>query len=103
MIALSNHDRHGNRLDQLLRAALNAGITDRQAVDSSTFPELHAGLSDLLQCTGQHRLGAVLWLLYHGERYINYMERVAGLLPLPWKNISNSEACQLASGNGFVN
>jgi protein-S-isoprenylcysteine O-methyltransferase Ste14 len=41
-------------------------------------------------------------IAYHGERYIKYMERVAGLLPLPWKTISKDEARQLESGNGFV-
>ena len=70
---------------------------------AARFPNFMPAYRICFNALASIALVPVLWLLYHGERYINYMERVAGLLPLPWKNISNSEACQLASGNGFVN
>jgi protein-S-isoprenylcysteine O-methyltransferase Ste14 len=31
-------------------------------------------------------------LVYYGERYRSYMQRVPGLFPLPWKFISAAEA-----------
>jgi protein-S-isoprenylcysteine O-methyltransferase Ste14 len=34
-------------------------------------------------------------IVYHGKRYVNYMEKVSSLLPLPWKVISESEAREL--------
>lgn len=34
-------------------------------------------------------------LIYHGRAYQRYMERVPGLLPLPWKFLSNGEALEL--------
>jgi protein-S-isoprenylcysteine O-methyltransferase Ste14 len=34
-------------------------------------------------------------IAYHGERYRQYMTRVAGLLPLPWKVLSKAEAAAL--------
>ncbi len=34
-------------------------------------------------------------LVYHGKTYRNYMERVPGLFPLPWKYISAGEAQEL--------
>ncbi len=36
-------------------------------------------------------------LVYHGERYRRYMERVPGLFPLPWKCLSATEAKKLCS------
>jgi len=30
-------------------------------------------------------------IAYHGDRYRRYMEKVAGLVPLPWKNLSKTE------------
>ena len=36
-------------------------------------------------------------IAYHGERYRRYMEKVAGLLPLPWKTLSRDEADALIS------
>jgi protein-S-isoprenylcysteine O-methyltransferase Ste14 len=41
-------------------------------------------------------------IAYHGQRYIDYMEKVAGLIPLPWKTISASEARCLVSGDPFL-
>jgi protein-S-isoprenylcysteine O-methyltransferase Ste14 len=37
-------------------------------------------------------------IAYHGERYLRYMGKVAGLVPLPWKTISKAEAFALVSG-----
>lgn len=34
-------------------------------------------------------------IAYHGEVYRSYRQRVAGLIPLPWKRISSTEAKQL--------
>jgi len=34
-------------------------------------------------------------IAYHGERYRRYMEKVAGLVPLPWKVLSPEEAREL--------
>lgn len=34
-------------------------------------------------------------LVYHGEVYRRYMARVPGLLPLPWKSLSQAEAAEL--------
>lgn len=34
-------------------------------------------------------------LVYHGERYRRYRQRVAGLIPLPWKILSRAEAEEL--------
>jgi protein-S-isoprenylcysteine O-methyltransferase Ste14 len=34
-------------------------------------------------------------LVYHGEVYRCYMERVPGLVPLPWKSLSKAEAAEL--------
>ena len=39
-------------------------------------------------------------ITYHGERYRRYREKVAGLVPLPWKTISKAEALALVSGEG---
>lgn len=36
-------------------------------------------------------------LVYHGEVYRRYMNRVAGLVPLPWKVLSPAEADELAA------
>jgi protein-S-isoprenylcysteine O-methyltransferase Ste14 len=41
-------------------------------------------------------------IAYHGQRYINYMEKVAGLIPLPWKTISASEARGIVSGDTLM-
>jgi protein-S-isoprenylcysteine O-methyltransferase Ste14 len=38
-------------------------------------------------------------IAYHGERYLDYMEKVSGLLPLPWKIIGKSEAHDLERGH----
>ena len=35
---------------------------------------------------------------YHGPAYSRYMEKVPGLIPLPWKYLSASEAADLTSG-----
>lgn len=35
-------------------------------------------------------------LVYHGEAYRRYRERVPGLIPLPWRHLSAGEAAQLA-------
>ena len=35
-------------------------------------------------------------LVYHGEVYRRYMERVPGLIPLPWKSLTAEEADSLA-------
>jgi protein-S-isoprenylcysteine O-methyltransferase Ste14 len=37
-------------------------------------------------------------IAYHGERYRRYMEKVAGLIPLPWKTLSKAQAAELVSG-----
>jgi protein-S-isoprenylcysteine O-methyltransferase Ste14 len=37
-------------------------------------------------------------IAYHGERYRRYMEKVAGLVPLPWKIISKTQALAFVSG-----
>jgi protein-S-isoprenylcysteine O-methyltransferase Ste14 len=37
-------------------------------------------------------------LVYHGERYRRYRQRVAGLIPLPWKILSRAEAEELLAG-----
>ncbi|MFA7243316.1 MAG: hypothetical protein WC091_24680 [Sulfuricellaceae bacterium] len=37
-------------------------------------------------------------LAYHGEIYRRYMERVPGLIPLPWKKLSRQEADELLRG-----
>jgi protein-S-isoprenylcysteine O-methyltransferase Ste14 len=37
-------------------------------------------------------------IAYHGERYRRYMEKVTGLVPLPWKTISKAEALKIVSG-----
>jgi hypothetical protein len=37
-------------------------------------------------------------IAYHGKRYLRYMGKVAGLVPLPWKTISKAEAFALVSG-----
>jgi protein-S-isoprenylcysteine O-methyltransferase Ste14 len=34
-------------------------------------------------------------LSYHGEAYRTYMQRVPGLIPLPWKSLSAKEAAEL--------
>jgi len=36
-------------------------------------------------------------IAYHGARYRHYMARVAGLIPLPWKILSQAEARALVS------
>ena len=36
-------------------------------------------------------------IAYHGERYRRYMARVAGLLPLPWKTLSEAQARELVA------
>jgi len=36
-------------------------------------------------------------IVYHGERYRRYMQKVAGLVPLPWKTLSKTEALALVS------
>lgn len=41
------------------------------------------------------RLEEAKLLIYHGAVYRRYMERVAGLLPLPWKTLSADEAGDL--------
>lgn len=33
---------------------------------------------------------------YHGDAYRRYMERVPGLIPLPWKSLTAKEAAELA-------
>jgi steroid 5-alpha reductase family enzyme len=38
-------------------------------------------------------------LVYHGERYRRYRERVAGLVPLPWKMLSRAEAGELLASS----
>ena len=35
-------------------------------------------------------------LVYHGEVYRRYMQRVPGLIPLPWKSLTAKEADELA-------
>jgi protein-S-isoprenylcysteine O-methyltransferase Ste14 len=35
-------------------------------------------------------------LVYHGEAYRRYRERVPGLIPLPWRHLDTGEAAQLA-------
>ncbi len=35
-------------------------------------------------------------LVYHGEAYRRYRERVPGLIPLPWRHLDAGEAAQLA-------
>jgi methanethiol S-methyltransferase len=37
-------------------------------------------------------------LLYHGERYRRYRDKVAGLVPLPWKILARDEADELSGG-----
>ena len=37
-------------------------------------------------------------LAYHGDRYRRYMARVSGLVPLPWKILSEAEALELVRG-----
>jgi protein-S-isoprenylcysteine O-methyltransferase Ste14 len=51
------------------------------------------------------RLEETKLLIYHGAVYRRYMERVAGLVPLPWKTLSAEEAAELlmsAPGDGAV-
>jgi protein-S-isoprenylcysteine O-methyltransferase Ste14 len=36
-------------------------------------------------------------IAYHGARYRHYMTQVAGLIPLPWKSLSETEARSLVS------
>ncbi|MFA6015394.1 MAG: hypothetical protein WC742_10030 [Gallionellaceae bacterium] len=38
-------------------------------------------------------------LVYHGDTYRRYMQRVPGLLPLPWKSITEAEAEVLLTKN----
>ena len=45
------------------------------------------------------RLEEAKLLAYHGEIYRRYMERVPGLIPLPWKRLSRQEADALLSGS----
>lgn len=41
------------------------------------------------------RLEEAKLLVYHGAVYRRYMQRVAGLLPLPWKTLSAEDAAEL--------
>jgi protein-S-isoprenylcysteine O-methyltransferase Ste14 len=41
-------------------------------------------------------------IAYHGDTYRRYMEKVAGLLPLPWKTLSQAEAEALVSEVGYA-
>jgi protein-S-isoprenylcysteine O-methyltransferase Ste14 len=36
-------------------------------------------------------------LVYHGEAYRRYMERVPGLIPLPWRRLKSGEAERIAA------
>ena len=39
-------------------------------------------------------------LVYHGDRYRRYMQRVQGLFPLPWKYLRPDEIDRLSDGGG---
>ncbi len=39
-------------------------------------------------------------LVYHGSAYAEYRRRVPGLIPLPWRHLSASEAERLVAGGG---
>jgi protein-S-isoprenylcysteine O-methyltransferase Ste14 len=41
-------------------------------------------------------------IIYHGEVYEAYRKRVAGLIPLPWKILSKSEAEQLLNEHRYL-
>ncbi|MGB0721529.1 MAG: methyltransferase family protein [Gammaproteobacteria bacterium] len=49
--------------------------------------------------TGYFAIGSRLeerkLITYHGDAYKRYMERVPGLIPLPWKHLSRTEARQI--------
>lgn len=56
-------------------------------------------LVSALMMTGYFILGARLeerkLLIYHGERYANYQNRVPALFPLPWRFLAREEAAAL--------
>jgi protein-S-isoprenylcysteine O-methyltransferase Ste14 len=41
-------------------------------------------------------------LVYHGDTYRRYMERVPGLIPLPWKFLTQDEAAALLKKNDDI-
>lgn len=43
------------------------------------------------------RLEEMKLVIYHGEVYRRYMERVPGLIPLPWKSLTAKEAAELVT------
>ncbi|MDD5296479.1 MAG: hypothetical protein PHU46_06155 [Rhodocyclaceae bacterium] len=63
-----------------------------------------AMLASALLTTAYFVVGARLeeqkLIAYHGERYRRYMQKVAGLFPLPWKTLSKAEAAELVAGQG---
>jgi len=59
--------------------------------DMSAATLLSSALLTLYFAIGS-RLEEKKLLAYHGEIYRRYMERVAGLVPLPWKYLSRTDA-----------
>jgi protein-S-isoprenylcysteine O-methyltransferase Ste14 len=63
-----------------------------------------AMLVSALMITAYFIVGSMLeerkLIAYHGERYRRYRSRVPGLLPLPWKHLTQAQAHDILHGDG---